>query len=190
MEANRYHHSASSTPSVLGYFETPSSLLAFLVVASKLGKFKLLCSLGWASVEAKEFNVGTVVSLLAKNPHTMLDQNSHRMRLLIVGMSNQKSKFHASSHFGNRLLASCQPASCQGKSSYQAGRCWQLELARPILQEQKWRARAAVRGLTLQHGGWRYSCPTLHCSLNACVFVLLGMQLKWMPLNSFLAEIL
>lgn len=79
----------------------------------------------------------------------MLDQNSHRMRLLRVGMSNQKSKFHTSSCFGNRPLASCHPASCQGKSSYQAGRCWQLELARPILQEQKRGARAAVRGLTL-----------------------------------------
>lgn len=46
VEVNRYHHSAASMPFILSYFETPSSLLAFLVVASKLGKFKLLCSLG------------------------------------------------------------------------------------------------------------------------------------------------
>lgn len=177
MEVNRYHHSASSTLFILGYFETLSSLIAFLVVASKLGKFKLLCSLGCASVETKVFKVGTVISLLAKKKkkkrkNTILDQSSHWVMLLIEGTSNQKSKFHAS--FGNSPLASCHPASCQGKSSYGAG-----GVGSSSLQGPSWGAEARGQGC---------SCPTLLCS--ARVSVPLGMRLKWIPLNSFLAEIL
>lgn len=151
----------------------PSSLLAFLSVASRLSKFKLLRSLGWPNVEIK---VLTVVSVLAESPHSTLAQNSHCMTLLIVGMSNQKSKFHTSSRFGNSLLASCHLASCQG-NSLPSGE---------VLAAQTHGSRSDGSGL--QYGGWRYGCPTQHCSLN--LSVLFGMQLKWAPLNSFLAEIL
>lgn len=125
-----------------------------------------------------EFKVVTVVSVLVENPHGTLDQNSHCMRLLIVGMSNQKSKFHTSSRFGNSLLASCHLASCQGKSLPSG----------EVLAAQTHGSRSDGSGL--QYGGWRCGCPMQHCSLIVCVSVLFGMQLKWMPLNSFLAEIL
>lgn len=170
---------ASPTLFISGYLETPSSFFALLEITSKLGKFKPLCSLGWASVEVKEFEVGTVVSLLEKPPCTVLDQDSHHMMLRTLGTSNRKSKFHMSICFGNTLLASCHSASCQGKSPYQGGRCWQLKLTRPIMQDQKWGARADA------------TAAQSHAAFLRCyVFVLLGKQLRWMPLNSFLAEIL
>lgn len=49
----------------------------------------------------------------------VLDQNSHHVRIIILGVSNPHQNFTANSHFGRRQIASCHPASCQGKSSYQ-----------------------------------------------------------------------
>lgn len=49
-----------------------------------------------------------------KKKPAVLDQNSHHVRLIILGVSNPHQNFT-----GRRQIANCHPASCQGKSSYQ-----------------------------------------------------------------------
>lgn len=106
-----------------------------------------------------------------------------------MGMSNQKSKFHTSSCFGNRLLASCHLASCQA-NSLPSGE---------VLAAQIHGSRSDGSGL--QHGAnaTAAQCSTAHstclfclgCSSGDASEQLLGRHFTMIcPASSFVSQFL